>query len=57
VNHLQYVATLREQLEQLSEEKTLEGLPRVTNAKVNEYYEKIEAVVSRIVAQVVSHLN
>ncbi|ANM58450.1 Membrane fusion protein Use1 [Arabidopsis thaliana] len=47
-----YVATLREQLEQLSEEKTLEGLPRVTNAKVNEYYEKIEAVVSRIVAQV-----
>jgi SNARE protein 1 len=49
---MHYVATLREQLEQLSEEKTLEGLPRVTNAKVNEYYEKIEAVVSRIVAQV-----
>lgn len=33
------------------------SLTRVTNAKVNEYYEKIEAVVSRIVAQVVSHLN
>jgi hypothetical protein len=26
---MHYVATLREQLEQLSEEKTLEGLPRL----------------------------
>jgi len=33
------------------------SLTRVTKAKVNEYYEKIEAVVSRIVAQVVSQLN
>ncbi|XP_024013679.1 uncharacterized protein LOC18021594 isoform X2 [Eutrema salsugineum] len=49
---MHYVATLREQLEQLSEEKTPEGLPRVTKAKVNEYYEKIEAVASKIAAQV-----
>ncbi|XP_024006224.1 uncharacterized protein LOC18010421 isoform X4 [Eutrema salsugineum] len=47
-----YVATLREQLEQLSEEKTPQGLPRVTKAKVNEYYEKIEAFASKIAAQV-----
>lgn len=49
---MHYVATLREQLEQLSEEKTPDGLPRVTKAKVNEYYEKIEAVASKIAAQV-----
>ncbi|CAH8255609.1 unnamed protein product [Arabidopsis lyrata] len=49
---IHYVATLREQLEQLSEEKIPQGLPRVTKAKVNEYYEKIEAVASRIAAQV-----
>ncbi|CAB81585.1 putative protein [Arabidopsis thaliana] len=48
---MHYVATLREQLEQLSEEKTPEGLPRVTKAKVNEYYEKIEAVASKIASQ------
>ncbi|VVB05781.1 unnamed protein product [Arabis nemorensis] len=48
---MHYVATLREQLEQLSEEKTPEGLPRVTKAKVNEYYEKIEAIASKIAAQ------
>ncbi|CAH8254152.1 unnamed protein product [Arabidopsis lyrata] len=35
-----------------SEEKTPQGIPRVTKAKVNEYYEKIEAVASRIAAQV-----
>lgn len=49
---MHYVATLREQLEQLSEEKTPDGLPRVTKAKVNEYYEKIEVVASKIAAQV-----
>ncbi|CAF2112012.1 unnamed protein product, partial [Brassica napus] len=49
---MHYVATLREQLEQLSEDKTPDGLPRVTKAKVNEYYEKIEAVASKIAAQV-----
>ncbi|KAL1218578.1 hypothetical protein V5N11_012572 [Cardamine amara subsp. amara] len=49
---MHYVATLREQLEQLSEEKTPQGLPRVTKAKVNEYYEKIEAVASRLAALV-----
>lgn len=31
--------------------------PRVTKAKVNEYYEKIEAVASKIASQVVSHLR
>lgn len=49
---MHYVATLREQLEQLSEDKTPDGLPRVTKAKVNEYYEKIEAVASKIAAHV-----
>jgi len=33
------------------------SLSRVTKAKVNEYYEKIEAVASKIASQEVSHLN
>ncbi|CBI17875.3 hypothetical protein VitviT2T_017286 [Vitis vinifera] len=45
---IHYVATLREQLEQLTEERTLEGLPRVSKPKVNEYSEKIEAIASKI---------
>ncbi|XP_010534531.1 PREDICTED: uncharacterized protein LOC104810051 [Tarenaya hassleriana] len=49
---MHYVATLREQLEQLAEEKTPEGLPRFPKAKVNEYSEMIEAIASRIAAQV-----
>ncbi|KAL0459431.1 UNVERIFIED_CONTAM: hypothetical protein Slati_0570300 [Sesamum latifolium] len=44
-----YVATLREQLEQLAEERTPEGLPRVSKAQLNEYSEKIEAVASKLV--------
>ncbi|CAL5436716.1 unnamed protein product [Camellia sinensis] len=40
---LQYVATLREQLEELAEEKTPDGLPRV-----NDYSEKIEAIASKL---------
>ncbi|RVW28497.1 hypothetical protein CK203_103989 [Vitis vinifera] len=47
---IHYVATLREQLEQLTEERTLEGLPRVSKPKVNEYSEKIEAIASKITA-------
>ncbi|KDP46240.1 hypothetical protein JCGZ_10080 [Jatropha curcas] len=47
---IHYVATLREQLEQLAEERTLDGLPRVSKAKVNDYSEKIEAIASRLAA-------
>ncbi|XP_010448326.1 PREDICTED: uncharacterized protein LOC104730799 [Camelina sativa] len=46
-----YVATLRELLEQLSQEKTTpQCLPTVTKAanKVNEYYEKIEAIADQV---------
>ncbi|XP_020550527.1 uncharacterized protein LOC105163394 isoform X1 [Sesamum indicum] len=46
---IHYVATLREQLEQLAEERTPEGLPRVSKAQLNEYSEKIEAVASKLV--------
>ncbi|KAK9131005.1 hypothetical protein Sjap_011492 [Stephania japonica] len=45
---LQYVATLREQLEQLGAETTPEGLPRISKAKVNDYSEKIEALAARL---------
>ncbi|RYR79189.1 hypothetical protein Ahy_A01g004030 isoform B [Arachis hypogaea] len=44
-----YVATLREQLEQLAEEKTPEGLPRISKATINEYSLKIEAIASKLV--------
>ncbi|KAJ0038405.1 hypothetical protein Pint_22404 [Pistacia integerrima] len=47
---IHYVATLREQLEQLAEERTPEGLPRVSKAQVNDYSEKIEALASKLVA-------
>lgn len=43
-----YVATLREQLEKLAEEKTPEGLPRVSKAIVSEYAEKIEAIAAKL---------
>ncbi|KAG6419171.1 hypothetical protein SASPL_121383 [Salvia splendens] len=43
-----YVATLREQLEQLAEERTPEGLPRVSKAQLNEYSVKIEAVAAKL---------
>lgn len=45
-----YVGTLRELLEQLGEERTPEGLPRVSKAMVNEYSEKIEAIASILAA-------
>ncbi|KAJ7955866.1 Vesicle transport protein USE1 [Quillaja saponaria] len=44
-----YVAVMREQLEQLAEERTPEGLPRVSKAMVSDYSEKIEAIASKIV--------
>ncbi|XP_022891216.1 uncharacterized protein LOC111406188 isoform X5 [Olea europaea var. sylvestris] len=45
---IHYVATLREQLEQLAEEKTPEELPRVSKAHSNEYTEKIEGIEAKI---------
>ncbi|KAM7501441.1 hypothetical protein LguiB_000345 [Lonicera macranthoides] len=48
-----YVATLREQLEQLAEEKTPEGLPRISKAKVNEYSERIEAIAAKLATPLV----
>ncbi|XP_061361652.1 uncharacterized protein LOC133305442 isoform X2 [Gastrolobium bilobum] len=44
-----YVATLREQLEQLAEERTPEGLPRISKAMLNDYSEKIEAIASKLI--------
>ncbi|XP_027919487.1 uncharacterized protein LOC114178018 isoform X1 [Vigna unguiculata] len=44
-----YVATLREQLEQLAEERTPEGLPRISKATLNEYSEKVEAIASKLI--------
>ncbi|KAF5730643.1 hypothetical protein HS088_TW19G00235 [Tripterygium wilfordii] len=51
---MHYVSTLRGQLEELAEERTPEGLPRVSKVKVNEYSEKIEAIASKLVAHVAS---
>ncbi|CAH9053543.1 unnamed protein product [Cuscuta epithymum] len=51
---IHYVATLRELLEQLAEERTPEGLPRITKAKVTEYAEKIEAVAAKVAVPVES---
>ncbi|XVF19430.1 hypothetical protein REPUB_Repub11eG0110100 [Reevesia pubescens] len=47
---IHYVATLRELLEQLAEERTPEGLPRVSKAVVNDYSEKIENIASKLEA-------
>ncbi|KAF8014524.1 hypothetical protein BT93_H0364 [Corymbia citriodora subsp. variegata] len=49
-----YVATLREQLEQLAEERTPDGLPRVPKAMVIDYSEKIEAIAAKLSAPLVS---
>ncbi|XP_059670161.1 uncharacterized protein LOC132315776 [Cornus florida] len=54
---LHYIATLREQLEQLAEERSPEGLPRVSKAKVNEYSEKIEAVAAKLAVPTTSTLE
>ncbi|XP_022135542.1 uncharacterized protein LOC111007470 [Momordica charantia] len=45
---IHYVTTLREQLEQLAEEKTPEGLSRVSKALLGDYSEKIEAIASKL---------
>ncbi|KAL9668626.1 hypothetical protein QQ045_006163 [Rhodiola kirilowii] len=48
---IHYVSTMRELLEQLSLESTLDGLPRVSKAMVSEFSEKIEAITSSLVPQ------
>ncbi|XP_050364306.1 uncharacterized protein LOC126782977 [Argentina anserina] len=45
-----YVATLQEQVEQLAEERTEEGLPRVSKAVLSDYSEKIEAIALKLAA-------
>ncbi|EPS63711.1 hypothetical protein M569_11074, partial [Genlisea aurea] len=45
---MHYVATLREQLEQLAEERNSDGLPRVSKAVLKEYSEKIEAIATKL---------
>ncbi|XP_065851709.1 uncharacterized protein [Euphorbia lathyris] len=45
---IHYVATLRELLEELAEERTPDGLPRVSKAKMNDYSEKVETIASRL---------
>ncbi|CAI0397788.1 unnamed protein product [Linum tenue] len=45
-----YVASLREQLENLGAERTPDGLPRVSKTKVNDYSERIEAIASKLAA-------
>ncbi|KAL1148478.1 hypothetical protein V6Z11_A10G128300 [Gossypium hirsutum] len=47
---MHYVATLRELLEQLAEERTPEGLPRVSSAVVSDYSKKIEEIASELTA-------
>ncbi|XP_020230232.1 uncharacterized protein LOC109811014 [Cajanus cajan] len=49
---IHYVATLREQVEQLADERTPEGLPRISKATLNDYSEKIEAIASKLVNHV-----
>ncbi|KAI3749490.1 hypothetical protein L2E82_20103 [Cichorium intybus] len=52
VKLVHYVATLREQLEQLATEQTSEGLPRLSIATVNDYSEKIEAIAAKLACPV-----
>ncbi|PSR94851.1 Vesicle transport protein [Actinidia chinensis var. chinensis] len=49
---IHYVATLREQLEELGEEKTPDGLPRLSKVQLNDYSEKIEAIASKLAVSV-----
>ncbi|PWA51566.1 vesicle transport protein, Use1 [Artemisia annua] len=49
---MHYVATLREQLEQLSMEKTSEGFNRVSKALVSDYSDKIEAIAAKLASPV-----
>ncbi|KAK9067563.1 hypothetical protein SSX86_011674 [Deinandra increscens subsp. villosa] len=49
---MHYVATLREQLEEIALERTSEGLPRISKALVNDYSEKIEAIAAKLASPV-----
>ncbi|EOY19628.1 Ca2+ antiporter/cation exchanger, putative [Theobroma cacao] len=46
----EYVATLRELLGHLAEERTPEGLPRVSKAVASDYSENIEDIASKLTA-------
>ncbi|RZC55530.1 hypothetical protein C5167_014375 [Papaver somniferum] len=48
---INYVATLREQLEQLAAETTEDGLQRISKAKVSDYSEKTEALAAKLAAE------
>ncbi|KZV42638.1 hypothetical protein F511_17562 [Dorcoceras hygrometricum] len=45
---MHYLATLREQLEQLGEERGPERLPRVSKGKLSEYSGKVEAIAAKL---------
>ncbi|KAF5203321.1 Membrane fusion protein use1 [Thalictrum thalictroides] len=45
---MHYVTTLRELLEELMDETSPKGLPRISNAIVNDYSEKIEALAAKL---------
>uniref|UniRef100_A0A0D6R823 Vesicle transport protein USE1 n=1 Tax=Araucaria cunninghamii TaxID=56994 RepID=A0A0D6R823_ARACU len=47
-NLIHYVATLREQLAELTGEGTRDGLPSISASKAKEYAEKIEALAAKI---------
>ncbi|KAI3760156.1 hypothetical protein L1987_50547 [Smallanthus sonchifolius] len=49
---LHYVATLREQLEQIALERTSDGLPRVSKFLVSDYSEKIETIAAKLASPV-----
>ncbi|KAJ0742488.1 putative vesicle transport protein, Use1 [Helianthus annuus] len=49
---MHYVATLREQLEEIALERTPEGFPRVSKALVNDYSQKIEAIAANLASPV-----
>ncbi|KAI3866691.1 hypothetical protein MKW92_041853 [Papaver armeniacum] len=48
---IHYVATLREQMEQLAAETTEDGLQRISKVKVSDYSEKIEALAAALAAE------
>ncbi|CAI9300674.1 unnamed protein product [Lactuca saligna] len=57
VKLVHYVATLREQLEQLATEQTPEGLPRLSKAIVNDYSEKIEVLAAKLAIPVLESVQ
>ncbi|KAI3925668.1 hypothetical protein MKW92_017050 [Papaver armeniacum] len=48
---IHYVATLREQSEQLAAETTEDGLQRISKSKVSDYSEKLEALAATLAAE------